>query len=225
MRGRPREALEQLRRVFDGPAGHPVFRLYIAPDLVEAAVLAGEEPVAREALELFERWALAGASWAAAVLPRLRGLLSEPGSAGTHFRAAVESASGRLFDHARARYLMGRHLRRVRRRVESRDELRAAMSAFDTLGLAGWGALVRRELRASGEVPPGEGETPDLALLTAQETRVARLVVAEGSNRAAASRLGLSVRTIEYHLAKIYAKLTVNSRAELARLLDAASPR
>lgn len=120
---------------------------------------------------------------------------------------------------------MGRHLRRVRRRVESRDELRAAMSAFDTLGLAGWGALVRRELRASGEVPPGEGEAPDLRSLTAQELRVARLVVDKGSNRAAAETLKLSARTIEYHLAKVYAKLTINSRAELARLLGEAEGR
>lgn len=225
VRGRAETALEELKEVFDAQSGHPVFRLYVIPDLVEVAVQAGDLKIAAEALDLFARWASAGAPWARAVLPRLRGLLAEPGDAGAHLREAVEAASGRLFDHARARYLMGRHLRRVRRRVESRDELRAAMSAFDTLGLAGWGALVRRELRASGEVPPGEGEAPDLRSLTAQELRVARLVVDKGSNRAAAETLKLSARTIEYHLAKVYAKLTINSRAELARLLGEAEGR
>lgn len=221
IRGRAADALARFREVADVRSGHPIFRLYVLPDLIEAASLVGETELAAESVLEFERWGSAGAEIAQAILPRLRGLVAGPGRAGAHYREAVETSAGRQFEHARARLLLGRHLRRVRRRVDSRDELRAALSAFDSLGLVGWGSLARRELRASGETPPGELGAGSLSHLTAQELRVARLAVTEGSNRGAAERLGLSTRTVEYHLAKAYAKLGINSRAELARVLSA----
>ncbi|HEY6795762.1 MAG TPA: helix-turn-helix transcriptional regulator, partial [Kineosporiaceae bacterium] len=81
-----------------------------------------------------------------------------------------------------------------------------------------WGERTRRELHALGEAP-GPAPTGGLSTLTPQELQISRLVAAGASNRDIAAQLFLSARTVEYHLYKVYPKLGIGSRTELARLV------
>jgi DNA-binding CsgD family transcriptional regulator len=218
-RDRPADALRELLPIFEGDR-HPLVSLYATPDLVEAAVDAGQPDHAVEALARFEEWAESGSPWARIVVPRLRALVADPDPAvDLYFQAlATDGATLRPFDYARANLLLGRHLRRLRRRLESREHLRTAASAFGSLGLTAWAERARSELRASGEtISPLT--TSDRADLTVQEEQVARLVAVGASNREVAQRLHLSPRTVEYHLAKVYVKLGISSRSQLAGVL------
>ena len=122
--------------------------------------------------------------------------------------------------------MYGEWLRRQRRRREARDQLRTAFAVFDAMGMEAFAARARSELRATGERAslrgPGASE-----LLTAQEEQVARLVAEHLSNREIAARLFISASTVEYHLRKVFRKLGVSNRAQLARTLrnDKGTPR
>ena len=89
---------------------------------------------------------------------------------------------------------------------------------FDALGMAAFASRARGELRATGERSRPRGpEAPQV--LTAQEAQIARMASAHLSNREIAARLFISASTVEYHLHKIFRKLGVSSRIELARAL------
>ena len=120
------------------------------------------------------------------------------------------------FEEARTRLLYGEALRRSKRRKEAREQLSAAASGFGAVGATGWQRRARDELRAAGaRVPrPASG-----SVLTAQEERVASMVVEGLSNNEIASRLVVSTKTVEGHLRNIFAKLGVTSRTQLARAL------
>ncbi len=122
---------------------------------------------------------------------------------------------------ARTELRLGERLRRERRPTEARAPLSSAHEAFETLGASGWAVQASAELAAAGERPKrDQASLPRLLLdLTDQELRIA-LLVAEGvTNREAAAALFLSPKTIGYHLGKVYDKLGVRSRTELAHLL------
>jgi DNA-binding CsgD family transcriptional regulator len=89
---------------------------------------------------------------------------------------------------------------------------------FDAIGMEAFAARARAELRATGEQAQRAGPGP-LQGLTAQEEQIARLVAEHLSNREIAARLFISANTVEYHLAKIFRKLGVSGRAEVARSL------
>jgi len=119
--------------------------------------------------------------------------------------------------------LLGEALRRARRRNEAREALRGALTSFDAMGARVWAERTRRELRALGEAP-ATAEPDGLAGLTPQELQIARLVSGGASNREIAAQLFLSPRTVEYHLYKVFPKLGVASRTELARLVLTGAP-
>jgi DNA-binding CsgD family transcriptional regulator len=123
------------------------------------------------------------------------------------------------FDRARLLLAYGRWLRRERRIAGSRDPLRAARDLFDTLGCAAWGYQARRELRASGE----SSRRRDLSLrdeLTAQELQMAQLAAEGLSNREIGQKLFVSPRTVSTHLSRIYPKLGISARSQLAVALS-----
>jgi DNA-binding NarL/FixJ family response regulator len=89
---------------------------------------------------------------------------------------------------------------------------------FDALGVVPWAARARQELRASGE--GSQRRLPHaLGQLTAQELQIAQLAAEGLSNREIGQRLYLSHRTIESHLHRVYPKLGIASRTQLARVL------
>ena len=119
---------------------------------------------------------------------------------------------------ARAHLLYGEWLRAERRRNAARDELRAAHELCLTIGMDAFAERAAGELLAAGETARKRGaETADQ--LTEQENQIARLARDGLSNPEIGARLFISPRTVQYHLHKVYAKLEINSRTELDRVL------
>jgi DNA-binding CsgD family transcriptional regulator len=199
-----------------GPgAGHPTVVWRTAPDRVEAASGAGDEVGARAALEAYERWS------AHAVTPESRALLARcRGLAESSEEAFVEALRLHTnpFEAARTALLLGERLRRTQRPGEARAHLRMAWETFERAGARPWASRALGELRAAGE----SGQAPPSAVLgalTPQELRIAGMVADGLSSKQIAAQLFLSPRTVEYHLYKIYPKLGIGSRTELARLV------
>lgn len=190
------------------------------PDLIEAYVRTGRMTEARETLSRFQKRARQSQrTWALATAARCEGMLAE-----TSFEAAFEEAlewhaqTPTPFERARTELCYGQRLRRARLRARAREHLQAALVTFEQLGAAPWAERARNELRATGETP-GRPRPWSVERLTLQELQVA-LKVAEGAtNREAATALFLSPKTIEAHLSRVYSKLGVRSRTELARYL------
>jgi DNA-binding CsgD family transcriptional regulator len=222
--GRPDEALTRLRSLTQpgAPAGHFLVTRSTTPDLVEAAVRCGDTETAQRATTWLEEVAAhSPAPASGARLARCQGLIAaEPVKAVRYLREALRlyDLGKEQFGRARTELLLGEALRRAKRRTEAREALRSALTVFDALGARAWAERARRELRALGDAP-----TPalpaGLGTLTPQELQISRLVAAGASNREVAAQLFLSARTVEYHLYKVYPKLGIGSRTELARLV------
>jgi DNA-binding CsgD family transcriptional regulator len=132
------------------------------------------------------------------------------------FRGADVSAEEEL----RAQLLYGEWLRRRRRRHDARDRLRRAYETFDAIGADGFAERARTELRAAGG--HARARTVDAAdALTPQEALIARLAGRGASNPQIAAQLFLSRATVAYHLRKVFVKLAVTSRDQLAQVLPA----
>jgi ATP/maltotriose-dependent transcriptional regulator MalT len=222
--GRPTDALARLQRsLAAGPgAGSPFFAVYTMPDLVEAAVRAGQGDVAAGPLAAFEGLAtMAGTPDLLAQLARCRGLLGPDEEAAGRFEEALALHDGqaRPFDLARTELVYGEALRRARRRGEARAHLRGALEIFQRLEAAPWAERAATELRATGETAR-KRDPSALSQLTPQERQIIQLVSEGGTNREIGAQLFLSRRTIDYHLRNVFAKLGVSSRAELIRLAD-----
>ena len=117
----------------------------------------------------------------------------------------------------RTELLYGEWLRRQRRRVDARRHLRTALELFGRMGVSPWEARAQAELRASGETARKRSPTTRDEL-TAQELQISRLVASGMTNPEVAAQLFLSPRTVDYHLRKVFTKLEIASRADLARL-------
>jgi DNA-binding CsgD family transcriptional regulator len=222
------EGLDHLRRALDpgDVAYHPFVGSWGLPDMIEAAIHVGEVEEARARLAELESLAAAtGGPYLQAGLAYAKPLLAGDEEAGELYQAALASelVSWPCF---RARMLLayGRWLRRQRRVAESRAPLRAARESADALGFDGLAALARQELRASGET--SRERTPDLRdQLTPQELQIAQLVAEGLSNREIGGRLYLSHRTVGSHLYRMFPKLGITSRAQVAQALTGISPR
>jgi DNA-binding CsgD family transcriptional regulator/tetratricopeptide (TPR) repeat protein len=215
--GRPDAALLHLDALARADV-HPALRLTSVPDLVEASVRAGHGACDHTALDELRRWATGAAPPVLPLVARCDALLS-PDDADRHFREALElhDRFPNPFDRARTELLYGEHLRRRGRRVEARAQLRPALTTFEGAGAGAWAERARAELRASGETARrGDGAARDE--LTPQELRIAELVSTGASNRDVGAQLFLSPKTVEYHLRKVFVKLGISSRTELARI-------
>jgi DNA-binding CsgD family transcriptional regulator len=221
-RGRWAEALEHFAVVADPrpDIGDRFVAKGALPDRIEAAVRAHRMTEAREALSALEEWApQATLPWP--LLSRLsscRALLADGEEAIAHFEDALRlAADGLPFDLARVQLLYGEHLRRERRRVDARVQLREALEGFERLRAKPWAERARMELRASGETARRR-DASTIDQLTPQELQIARFVAEGLSNKEVAAQLFLSPRTIDYHLRNVFAKLGIKSRTQLARV-------
>jgi DNA-binding CsgD family transcriptional regulator len=191
------------------------------PELIEAATRSHKREVAAEALErLSERTRAAGTDLALGIEARSRALLSEGDVAEGLYREAIErlGRSRIRLDLARAYLLYGEWLRREGRRVDAREQLRAAHDMLATMGIKAFAERTRRELWATGEtVRKRTVETREE--LTAQEAQIARLAAEGRTNPEIGGALFISARTVEWHLRKVYPKLGITSRRELRRAL------
>ena len=224
--GRHDDAFRALWPVFDedDPAYHRFMRWPVVLDLVEAGAR-GEHAadVTKVVSELEEVVNRSEAPILRAGLACARPLLSDDDHAEADFVSALgEQSHGYPFLRARTLFSFGRWLRRQRRSADSRAPLRDAIGVFDGLGAARWSERARQELRATGEkIGP---RTPDARdRLTAQELQIAQLAAAGLSNREIGERLFLSHRTIGSHLYRIFPKLGISARSQLAGSLEPAA--
>jgi DNA-binding CsgD family transcriptional regulator len=199
------------------------------PELIEAAALSGHSDAAHSAFAtLAERTGTAGTPWALGVRARCRALLAD-GNDGNDAEEAYAEAISQLErsraapDLARAHLLYGQWLRRAKRRADARSQLRTALAMFQAMGAGGFAARAAGELRATGERV--RARTPGTELdLTTQEARVANLAAEGATNSEIAAQLFISPSTVDYHLGKVFRKLGVTSRAQLARRLPGSAP-
>ncbi|MGH2671630.1 MAG: ATP-binding protein [Actinomycetota bacterium] len=190
------------------------------PDEVEALVALGELAFAERLTDqLDEHGRALDRSLALATAARCRGLIA---AARGDLEGAEEHLQRSLDEHARTQqpFELGRTLlvagavrRRMRQKKGARDLLQRALTTFDDLGATLWAGRARRELaRIGGRAPSATGLTPT-------EAQIAHLVAEGRTNREVAEALFVSVHTVEANLKRIYRKLGVRSRTELARKL------
>jgi DNA-binding CsgD family transcriptional regulator len=192
-------------------------------ELIEAGVRSGETDATSAALDrLSARTQASGTDWALGIEAGSRALLSDGRDAEPLYREAVERlARSRGVVHlARAQLLYGEWLRRENRRVDAREQLRAAHDRFSRIGAEAFAERARRELLATGETAPRRTvETRDV--LTPQEAQIARMASDRQTNPEIGAKLFISPRTVEYHLRKVFTKLEISSRKELRGALAA----
>jgi DNA-binding CsgD family transcriptional regulator len=193
------------------------FSTFATVELIEAASRTGRSERAAEALEvLSESTQASGTPWAFAVEARSRALVTPDEPAEALFREAIARLQPtRLrLDLARTHLLYGEWLRRERRRLDARTELRLAYDLFSDFGMEAFAERARVELQATGE--RARKRTVDtLDQLTPQEEQISRLAGHGHTNREIAAQLFISPSTVEYHLRKAFRKLDVTSRTQL----------
>ena len=189
-------------------------------ELVEAGARSDARVVAAAALrQLDQRTRASGTDWALGVRARSMALLSDGTAAEALYREAIErlGRSSVAVHLGRAQLVYGEWLRRENRRVDAREQLRAAHDTFSRIGADGFAERTRRELSATGETAHKRTlDTHDV--LTAQEAQIAHLARDGLSNPEIGARLFISPRTVQYHLGKVFAKLDVTSRNQLGRV-------
>jgi DNA-binding CsgD family transcriptional regulator len=194
---------------------------YVVPELAEAAARTGDEALVRAALQwLSERTQVTPSEWALGIEARVRALLSQGDAAERCYRESIDRL-GRTrvrVQLARAHLLYGEWLRRQRRRLDARAQLRTAHDLLARMGVEAFAERARRELQATGETAR-KRTVHTSGELTAQEAEIARLARDGLSNPEIGRRLFISARTVKYHLGKVFAKLGIGSRAQLERAL------
>ncbi|MEV4348209.1 AAA family ATPase [Actinoplanes sp. NPDC049596] len=213
--GRADDAFRQLLRVFDpgDSAYFPHQQLHLLGHLAEAAMLGGFHDELRPIVAGLQPVAARSQSPALRVgLDYARAVLT-----GDYEAALAGDLTGWPFERARLQLTYGSSLRRSFQITESRPLLRSAVATFDALGATPWADRARSELRATGETRRKPIDA--LGVLTPQEQQIARLAADGLSNREIGERLFLSPRTISTHLYRIYPKVNVSTRAELARVI------
>src|SRR5215472_12245079 len=190
---------------------------------IEAAARSGMHERAVGALQrLAETTRASGTDWALGIEARSRALVCDGEAAENLYREAIDRLGrARLcLDLARARLLYGEWLRRQRRRHDAREQLGRAFEFFDLIGAGAFANRARIELRATGG--HARASTVDTReALTAQEALIARLAGSGASNPQIAAQLFISRATVAYHLRKVFVKLGISSRNQLARVLPA----
>ena len=131
---------------------------------------------------------------------------------------AFDPLMARPFERARLELAAGARHRRLGRRTEAAVLLDAAFRRFASIGAQIWSDRCTRELVACG-LRPRRRTAAATDLLTAQEREIARSVIAGHTNRETAAELTISAKTVEHHLSRIYAKLGVRGRMQLAAAL------
>jgi DNA-binding CsgD family transcriptional regulator len=204
---------------------HAPHVLWVAFDLVEAAIRAGRGAEAAAHVEALEQ------AQVARISPRLEMIVA----AGAAMTASDDEKPGRFekvlrmreidrwpFEHARVQLGYGEHLRRVRATSEARVPLTRALDGFRVLGALPWVERAESELRAAGAAI-GKPRADAAASITPQQLEIAQLAAQGLTNKQIGEKLFLSHRTVSTHLYQLYPKLGISSRAALTDALAALS--
>ncbi|MFF2554823.1 LuxR C-terminal-related transcriptional regulator [Nocardia sp. NPDC058058] len=208
-------ALERARVLYDDDV--PGHSNLVLADMVEAGVRTQETALATLALDRLDTQAHAsGTPWALGSLARARALLADDDIAAELYQEAIDLLGQTTIavDLARTHLLYGEWLRRRKQRLEARVQLRLAYDMFSTARAPLFAERARAELAATGERVRRRTLTPD-PQLTPQESQIAALAAEGATNTEIAARLYISASTVEYHLTKVFRKLSVTSRRQL----------
>ena len=214
------DALSAALRVVDHPDLNP--STWVMPEVIEAAVHAGTPELAADThRRLVDMTRVSGTDWALGLAARSQALVVEDQRAEDLYVYAIERLGRTRIraDLARAHLLYGEWLRRERRRLDARKELRLAYDLFSDFGMEAFAERARVELEATGE-HARKRAVGTLDQLTPQESQISRLAAEGHTNREIAAQLFISPSTVEYHLRKVFRKLDVKSRTQLARRLS-----
>jgi DNA-binding CsgD family transcriptional regulator len=200
---------------------YPGVANWAAAEHIEAAVRSGMSEAAAATLRwITEMTGASGTDWALGVEARSRALLAVGDEAeGLYQEAIARFGRSRVrTELARAHLIYGEWLRRERRRIDARQQLRTAHQMLESMGMAAFAERARRELLATGETARKRIAVirPEL---TAQELQIARLAREGLSNPEIGTRLFISAKTVQYHLRKVFAKLDITSRSQLEYVL------
>ncbi len=201
------------------PIGYGTF---LVPELAEAASRTGDEALLAYAVEwLSERTQAIDSGWANGIEARARALSSTEEEADDLYRKSIEHLSGTRarIELARSRLLYGEWLRRERRRVDAREQLRTALEELPEMGAEAFARRAERELLATG-ARARKRTANTIDQLTPRESQIAQLAADGHSNPEIAAQLFISTSTVEYHLRKAFRKLEVKSRTQLAKRLS-----
>jgi DNA-binding CsgD family transcriptional regulator len=201
--------------------------LYIAmwalPELTEAAARSGNGHLGTRAVERLADFTRAGGTdFGLGIEARSRALLSEGETAESLYREAIDRLGRTKLrpELARAHLLYGEWLRREKRRADARAQLRIAHDMLAAMGMETFAERARHELLATGETVRAR-TVETVSALSAQEAHIARLAIEGHTNAEIGAQLFLSVRTVEWHLRKIFTKLGIASRRELRDAMSA----
>jgi DNA-binding CsgD family transcriptional regulator len=190
-------------------------------ELVEAATRSDQQERACAAADQLSQLAVASSSnWARGAAARSRALVSGGRAAEAEYREAIELLGRtRMATHlARARLVYGEWLRREKRRIDARNQLRSALDALTSMGAEAFAERARRELQATGEKARKRSEDTRTDL-TPQEEEIAQLAREGRTNPEIGAQLFIGGRTVEWHLRKVFAKLDISSRRDLDQAL------
>jgi DNA-binding CsgD family transcriptional regulator/tetratricopeptide (TPR) repeat protein len=215
--GEPARAWPALCDVARTPAAGGLEIVNALADAAETRAALGELEAVDELVAVLDDEARRGHRWAGPAALRSRGLcllaqgdaLQAAALAGDAARAF--DAAGFPLDHGRALLVAGEAFRRAGERRRAAEMLEPAAAIFAGLGAALWQQRAHKELRRARPRPRHDRE------LTNAERQVAALVAAGKANREVAAQLFTTVATVEAHLTRIYRKLGLRSRTELAR--------
>jgi DNA-binding CsgD family transcriptional regulator len=199
----------------------PYFGTQVLPDLIEAAARCDRADVADSTLgRLSERALTAGTPLALGLLARSQALLASDDSAERLYEEAIRHLQqcDTAPQLARSYLMYGEWLRHQQRGREARTQLRVAYEMFDSMGAEAFAERARADLVATGGCVR-QRVSDTRAELTQQEARIAGLVSQGYSNRDIAAQLFLSPSTVDYHLRKVFRKVGVTSRTQLARTM------
>ncbi|MCK9902300.1 LuxR family transcriptional regulator [Parafrankia colletiae] len=218
--GRYDDAYARLKPLVDDPFLQVTPLEY--PDFVEAASRSGRLAQAVGVVALLEDLAsVNGSVWTRGAAHRSRALVSDDREAEAHYAAAVATLRPTVLtvQLGRSHLVYGEWLRRARRRREAREHLRRAVEIFEGAGAPAFAQRARAELEATGQRLPA-GQPREALDLTPQERTVARLAAAGRTNAEISATMFISTNTVDYHLRKIFQKLGVTSRRQLAGRLE-----
>jgi DNA-binding CsgD family transcriptional regulator len=223
--GRYQDALTAARHASDEGPGLYV-SMWALPELVEAVVRTGDTQAGAEAAErLAGTTRISGTDFGLGLQARCRALVSGGPAAESCYREAIDRLSRTQLrpELARAYLLYGEWLRRENRRADARAQLQTGHEMLDAMGMTAFAVRAEHELRATGETVRKRAAA-DVSTLTAQEAHIAQLARDGQTNPEIAAQLFLSARTVEWHLRKIFTKLGISSRRELAGALAQFGP-
>ncbi len=197
---------------------------FVLAGFVEAAVRSNHMDDARSvAADVAAMAAAAETPWLRALDHRCRALVSADGEAEAHYQAALAAFAETVVpaEVGRTHLLYGEWLRRRKRRKDARTQLRTALGIFDRIQAPAFAQRARTELAATGE-QPGSRELVAGVEMAPREAAVAGMAAAGATNADIAAALFISVNTVDYHLRKVFQKLGVSSRRQLAERFERA---